>query len=97
MEVLLRRPSSLTAEQRQAWRRGRSSYGTRRGVGWRAMSLAALLALPREARWEQADRQGCDDLSLSIARALLERQTKLKAVLSSDGGGHRRKLKAWPG
>ena len=36
------------------------------------MSLAALLALPREARWEQADRQGCDDLSLSIARALLK-------------------------
>ena len=61
------------------------------------MSLAALLALPREARSEQADRQGCDDLSLSIARALLERQTKLKAVLSSDGGGHRRKLKAWLG
>ena len=60
-------------------------------------SLAALLALPREAYWEQVDRQGCDDLSFSIARALLERQTKLKAFLSSDGGGHRRRLKAWPG
>lgn len=86
MEVLLRRPSSLTAEQRQAWRRGRSSYGTRRGVGWRAMSLAALLALPREARWEQADRQGCDDLSLSIARALLERQTSSRRTAAATAG-----------
>lgn len=64
----------------------------------RGDTLSALLALPRDVCWHEADFHGCSDLTLSLGRAMLEERSKLKAFLAPprDGGGPRR-LKAWPG
>ena len=63
-------------------------------------TLSALLALPREMCWLEADLHGCADLTFSLGRALLEKHSKLKAFLAvrgSRGGVDSSRLKAWPG
>lgn len=57
--------------------------------------LERTLALPREQCWAEA--LACTDLSFAVARALLERKSKLKNFLVRAADGGACKLKGWPG